>query len=183
LIIEPLGQLRGLDERLLVVARTWGHTPARERTVARFSRLGEHAGIWLAIGAAGAALDRSRRERWERAAGTVAATYALNTAIKLGVRRRRPRLAGLPPLTATPTKFSFPSAHASTSFAAALLYARLGIDAPALYALAGGMSLSRLYLGVHFPSDVLAGTALGAAIGAIAAGDGRRGSADGEGAA
>jgi len=175
-----------LDERLLVAARTWGHTPARERAVARFSRLGEHAGIWLAIGAAGAALDRPRRGRWERAAGTVAATYALNTAIKLVVRRRRPRLAGLHPLTATPTKFSFPSAHASTSFAAALLYARLGIDAPALYALAGGMSLSRLYLGVHFPSDVLAGAALGVAIGAIAAGaagDGRGGWANGGGAA
>ena len=137
--------------------------------MARFSRLGEHAGIWLAIGGAGAALDRPRRERWERAAGTVAATYALNTAIKLVVRRRRPRLAGLHPLTATPTKFSFPSAHASTSFAAALLYARLGIDAPALYALASGLSLSRLYLGVHYPSDVLTGAALGTAIVAIVA--------------
>ena len=175
-----------LDERLLVAARTWGHTPARERAVARFSRLGEHAGIWLAIGAAGAALDRPRRERWERAAGTVAATYALNTALKLVVRRHRPRLARLPPLTATPTKFSFPSAHASTSFAAALLYARLGIDAPVLYALASGLSLSRLYLGVHYPSDVLAGAGFGTAIGAIAAraaGDGRRDWATGGGAA
>jgi undecaprenyl-diphosphatase len=158
-----------LDERLLVAARTWGHTPARERAVARFSRLGEHAAIWLAIGGAGAALDRPRRQRWERAAGTVAATYALNTAIKLVVRRRRPLLAGLPPLTVTPTKFSFPSAHASTSFAAALLYSRLGVDAPALYALASGLSLSRLYLGVHYPSDVLAGAALGTAIAAIVA--------------
>jgi membrane-associated phospholipid phosphatase len=170
-----------VDERLLVGLRTWGHTPSRERAVARFSRLGEHAGIWLAIGAAGAALDRPRRGRWERAAGTVAATYALNTAIKLVVRRRRPRLAGLPPLTATPTKFSFPSAHASTSFAAALLYARLGTDAPALYALASGLSLSRLYLGVHYPSDVLAGAALGTAIAAIVAPRGGRcASASGE---
>jgi undecaprenyl-diphosphatase len=173
-----------VDERLLVAARTWGHTPARERAVARFSRLGEHAGIWLAIGAAGAALDRSRRERWGRAAGTVAATYALNTAIKLVVRRHRPRLAGLPPLTSTPTKFSFPSAHASTSFAGAALYSRLGIDALPLYALASGLSLSRIYLGVHYPSDVIAGAALGEAVAAVAASRGGRcGSAsDGESA-
>jgi membrane-associated phospholipid phosphatase len=163
-----------IDERVLVAARTWGHTPARERAVARFSRLGEHAGVWLAIGAAGAALDRPRRARWERAAGTVAATYALNTAIKLVARRRRPVLAGLPPLTSTPSELSFPSAHASTSFAGALLYSRLGIDALPLYALATGLSLSRIYLGVHYPSDVLAGAALGAAIAAIAAPRGDR---------
>jgi undecaprenyl-diphosphatase len=173
-----------LDERLLIAARTWGHTPARERAVAQFSRLGEHAGVWLAIGAAGAALDRPRRERWERAVGTVTATYALNTAIKLVVRRRRPHLAGLPPLTSTPSGLSFPSAHASTSFAGALLYSRLGIDALPLYALASGLSLSRIYLGVHYPSDVIAGAALGAAIASIAASRGGRcaSASDGESA-
>lgn len=155
-----------LDERLLLAARTRGHTPARERAIARFSRLGEHAGVWLAIGAAGAAADRRRRDRWRAAAATVAATYALNTAIKLVVRRRRPRLAGLPPLTGAPSGLSFPSAHASTSFAGALLYARLGAPAMPLYALAAGLSLSRLYLGVHYPSDVLAGAALGTALAA-----------------
>jgi undecaprenyl-diphosphatase len=173
-----------LDERLLIAARTWGHTPARERAVAQFSRLGEHAGVWLAIGAAGAALDRPGRERWERAVGTVTATYALNTAIKLVVRRRRPHLAGLPPLTSTPSGLSFPSAHASTSFAGALLYSRLGIDALPLYALASGLSLSRIYLGVHYPSDVIAGAALGAAIASIAASRGGRcaSASDGESA-
>jgi membrane-associated phospholipid phosphatase len=163
-----------VDERLLVAARTWGHTPARERAVAQFSRLGEHAGVWLAIGAAGAVLDRPRRGRWERAAGAVAATYALNTVIKLVVRRRRPDLAGLPPLTSTPSGLSFPSAHASTSFAGALLYSRLGIEPLPLYSLATGLSLSRIYLGVHYPSDVVAGAALGATIGAIAAPRGGR---------
>jgi membrane-associated phospholipid phosphatase len=163
-----------VDERLLVVARTWGHTPARERAVSRFSRLGEHAGVWLAIGAAGAVLDRPRRGRWGRAAGTVAATYGLNTVIKLVVRRRRPQLAGLPPLTSTPSELSFPSAHASTSFAGALLYSRLGIAPVPLYALATGLSLSRIYLGVHYPSDVVAGAALGGAIAGIAASRGGR---------
>jgi membrane-associated phospholipid phosphatase len=151
-----------LDERLLRVARTRGHTPAVERAVARFSLLGEHAGAWLALGAFEWAASRGeRRARWRRATETVAITYAANTALKLVVRRVRPRLPGLPPLTSTPTQYSFPSAHSSTSFAAALSYSRAGLPAVPLYALAKCLALSRLYLGVHYPSDILAGVLLG----------------------
>jgi membrane-associated phospholipid phosphatase len=146
-----------LDERILRIARTRCHGAAAERAVERFSRLGEHGAVWLAIGVAGQALDGARRARWRRATAIVAGTYAANLAIKLAIRRRRPSLPGLPALTGTPTRLSFPSAHASTSFAGALAYARLGLPAPPLYALAASLSLSRLYLGVHYPSDVLAG--------------------------
>jgi membrane-associated phospholipid phosphatase len=158
-------QRLNLDERLLLVARTAAHTPSAEREVARFSRLGEHAGVWLAIGVVGQALDARQRRGWRRATVTVAGVYALNTAIKLSVRRQRPHLPGLPQLASTPTQFSFPSAHASTSFAGALCYSRLGLPALPLYTLAVGLSISRLYLGVHFPSDVLAGAMLGTAVG------------------
>ena len=165
----PLQSLYTLDEGLLRVARTGGHgNPRAERTVAGFSRLGEHGGVWLAIGAIGYALDRPRASRWARALGIVAGTYALNTALKLAIRRRRPELPGLPPLTGTPTRLSFPSAHASTSFAAAGVYSQLGLPARWLYALAAGMSASRLYLGVHYPSDILGGAALGIAVGRCA---------------
>lgn len=156
-----------LDERLLRVARTRGHTPQAERAVARFSQLGEHAAVWLAIGALAQAFDGARRRQWRRATATVASTYALNTAIKMVVRRRRPELPGLPALTGTPTRLSFPSAHASTSFAGALAYSRLGVPAVPLYALATSLSLSRLYLGVHYPSDVLAGAVLGTLVGCV----------------
>jgi membrane-associated phospholipid phosphatase len=160
--------LRSLDEQLLRVARTRGHAPAVERAVARFSRAGEHGGVWLAIGLAGQTLDGARRSQWRRAAATVAAASVLNSAIKLLVRRSRPRLADLPPLTGTPTQLSFPSAHASTSFAGALCYSRLGLPPAPLYALAGTLCFSRIYLGVHYPSDVLAGALLGTALGARA---------------
>jgi membrane-associated phospholipid phosphatase len=159
-----ISALASVDEWLLRAARTYGHNPQAERVVARFSRVGEHAAVWLAIGAGGMVLDSGRRERWRGATTKVLATYALNTAIKQVVRRRRPQLAGLGPLTDTPTQLSFPSAHSATSFAGAFAYSQLGLPRTPLYALAVGLALSRLYLGVHYPSDVLAGAALGTAL-------------------
>jgi membrane-associated phospholipid phosphatase len=145
--------------------RTVGHSEGSEAAVARFSLLGEHAAVWLAIGGLGYAVDAGRRPAWARALRVVLGTYALNTLLKLVVRRRRPELEGLPPLIATPTQLSFPSAHASTSFAGARAFSRLGLPAAPLYALAAGLSVSRLFLGVHWPSDVLAGAALGTVAG------------------
>jgi len=122
--------------------------------------------VWLALGGAGIALDGPRRPRWRRAVATVAAAYVANTTIKLIVRRRRPQVEGLPPLARTPTGLSFPSAHATSSFAAARAYSAL-VPAPPLYALAVALALSRLYLGVHYPSDSVAGAALGTAFGQL----------------
>jgi membrane-associated phospholipid phosphatase len=156
-----------LDERLLRVARTRAHTPRAERAVARFSRLGEHGAIWLALGAAGWALDPARRASWGRATATVAGVYLLNIALKQLIRRPPPPQPGLPPLTSTPTQLSFPSAHASTSFAAAHLYGSLRLPARPLYALAAALAASRLYLGVHYPSDILGGALLGTAVAAV----------------
>jgi membrane-associated phospholipid phosphatase len=156
------------DERILRWTRTHGHNPHAEQAVSRFSRIGEHGAVWLALGAAGWTLDPSQRTRWTRAASVVVGTFALNTALKLLVRRPRPELPDLPPLTSTPTRLSFPSAHASTSFAGAHLYTRLGLPAAPLYALASTLAASRLYLGVHYPSDILAGALLGTGIAVVA---------------
>jgi undecaprenyl-diphosphatase len=163
-----LGRLRALDLAGLRFARTFGHGPRRERAVRRFSSLGEHAAVWLAGGLTAAAIDHQRRDRWTRATATVGGAYLGNTLVKLLVRRRRPDLPGLPALAGTPTGLSFPSAHSTSSFAAARLYAPLIGSAAPVYALAGALAYSRLYLGVHYPSDVLAGACLGHAIGSAA---------------
>lgn len=160
-----------LDIKLLRLLRTKGHTPAAERAVARFSSLGEHGALWIAIGAACWVGDSKQRARWRRATGAVLASYLANTAIKLVVRRRRPQLSDLPPLASTPTQLSFPSAHTATSFAGALSYSKLGLPRGPLYALAGATAISRLYLGLHYPSDVLAGAALGTAVAAALSSD------------
>jgi len=122
--------------------------------------------LWYGIGAAGFAVDASRRGRWARSTGVVMGAYVLSTSIKLAIGRKRPLIEDLPHLMATPTGLSFPSSHSSSSFAAARAYSRLLPPAP-LYAAASAMAFSRLYLGVHYPSDIAAGVVLGSIIGTL----------------
>ena len=143
--------------------RTRGHAPVIERAVARFSKLGEHGALWIALSAAGAALDKARRREFRDAGVTVATSFIANQTVKLVVRRGRPDLPGLPPMVHTMSNRSYPSAHATTSVAGARALSPL-LPAPPLYALAAALALSRPYLGVHYPSDTLAGAVLGAAV-------------------
>jgi undecaprenyl-diphosphatase len=151
--------------------RTRGHGPAAERAVLSFTRLGEHGALWFALAGVGAAVDEDSRPLFARAAASIAVAYGVNQLMKLAVRRRRPNLDDLPPLVATGTQISYPSAHASTSFAGArsLAAALPAAAAAPLYVAAAAMALSRPYVGVHYPSDVVAGAALGVAVAELAA--------------
>lgn len=134
--------------------------------MAAYSRTGEHGACWLALGLSGAARSENadRRRAWLRGVRVVAGAYAVNYLVKLVVGRPRPQLPDLPPLTPTVSRLSFPSAHATTSFAACRAFRGLA-PSGALYGAAGLFAVSRPYLGVHYPSDVLAGAVLGTAIG------------------
>jgi len=157
---------------LLLLARTRGHTAASDRAVRAFSRTGEHGACWFALGLAGAAKARitgGDDGAWRAGIKAVATGYAANYAVKLAIRRERPDLPGLPPLSPTVSRLSFPSAHCTTSFAAACVYSHAApAMKPALYATALAFAVSRPYLGVHYPSDVLAGAIMGTVIGALA---------------
>ena len=136
----------------------------------------------LVIAAVGAAADLRRRPRALPLTPLLAAlafwaASLATSALKDVVGRARPTLAepGLHALIAVPGDASFPSGHASTAFAAAGVVAALhpGLRAGVL-SLAALIALSRVYLGVHYPLDVLAGAALGIAIAAVVIGLARR---------
>ena len=153
-----------VDLALYKRVRSLAHKPETVRWVRRYSRLGEHGAVWLVVGVGGAAVDQERRVRGLRATTCVGAAYLISTSIKLAIGRRRPVIEDLPHLMLTPTGLSFPSSHSTSSFAAAQAYGRL-LPRPPLLTAAGAMAFSRLYLGVHYPSDVAAGAALGTVLG------------------
>ena len=156
--------LRALDLALLRLLRTRGHRPSSlERAVLAFSRSGEHGVLWQALCLLGWVFDPPRRGLYRSALGTVVRAYLANIALKYIVRRPRPVLEGLAPLSSTVTGLAYPSAHATTSFAAARVLSR-GLPAGPLYAAAAAMALSRPYAGVHYPSDILAGALFGTAV-------------------
>jgi undecaprenyl-diphosphatase len=91
-----------------------------------------------------------------------AAADGLAGLLKVATGERRPHLAH--PLVTIPHSRSFPSGHAATSFACATVLAWLAPRwAPAFYLLALAIGYSRLYVGVHWPFDVIGGAALGLA--------------------
>jgi membrane-associated phospholipid phosphatase len=158
------------DRRLLILLRTRLRSRRLERAMAGYASAGEYGRIWIAIALAGALADRPRRARWLWAALGVPLTLGMNFCVKLAVRRQRPRLEGIETAASVPASLSFPSAHAATSFAGATLIGSLVPPLrPALYAAAALMAFTRPYLGVHYPSDVLAGAAVGTAIGRVLA--------------
>ena len=155
--------------------RTRGHSPPAERAMKAVAMAGEWGAVWVAIGLAGAALDQPRRGRWLRAAAVAPAAVCANFAVKLAVGRPRPKLRGLSPLGGAPSDLSFPSAHATSSVGAAIAFSRVEPRTRLpLYALAGTICVCRPYLGMHYPSDILAGAALGTIIGGLVPGVGER---------
>lgn len=136
----------------------------RTRALARaLSHAGEHAGTWLAVAAAGAALDRRRRGQWVRAGGAVLVSHAASVVLKRVARRVRPAHADVVVHVGTPSRWSFPSSHAtSTTTAAVVLAPLLGRWTAVLPPL---MAWSRMALGVHYPSDVASGAVLGGLVG------------------
>ena len=127
------------------------------------SVFGEHAAGWIGLGALGAALDPRRRRPWLTAVGGVVGAHGASVVLKRVVRRPRPHDPRIAVHVGTPSRLSFPSSHAtSTTAAAVLLGGLVGRTGVAVTTLVPAMALSRLVLGVHYPTDVLAGSTLGA---------------------
>jgi membrane-associated phospholipid phosphatase len=155
------------DLRLLRAMRTRGHSPALEHGAKLLGKAGNNGAIWFALGAVLAIIDGSNREAWLICALLGPFAIGLNYVIKLIVKRPRPVLEGLPPLGGAPSSLSFPSAHATSAFAVATAMTRVEPLGALAFLLAAALALGRPYLGMHYPSDVLAGALLGIGLGLI----------------
>jgi membrane-associated phospholipid phosphatase len=160
--------LARLDSRLLYEMRTRFHRPAAETVGKWLGRIGEYGAVWIVIGIVMAFVDPDNGEDWVVAGILGPVAIGLNFVVKLIVRRPRPVLEGLPPLGGAPSSLSFPSAHATSSFACATAMTRIAPEAAILFVLAAAIAACRPYLGMHYPSDVLAGAVLGIGLGLIA---------------
>lgn len=153
------------DSRLFVALRTKGHFQPMELMLKLLSQAGNWGLFWAGLAGiiwiAGAATGRGLFIL------TIMFTYptlAVNYIVKVLVGRERPAVDDphLLPLVRVPASKSFPSSHAAMSFAAAAAMTYYyPAFAPVFYLLALVMSWTRVYLGVHYPSDVLAGMGIG----------------------
>jgi undecaprenyl-diphosphatase len=145
-------------ERWAVEHRVWFLDPVAQG----LSYVGRSSLVWLAL-ALVVMLTRRRPAVFLAVAATALLTGLVTALLKEAVDRERP---DVPTLLRQPETGSFPSGHASSSFACATVIAAFvpSWRVP-LYVLAGLIAWSRLYVGAHYPLDLLAGALLGIGVG------------------
>jgi membrane-associated phospholipid phosphatase len=166
----PLARARNFDSRVdELVERI--RSPLLDPVFYGASSAADHGLLWFAIGAARAARSGDPASAVRLAVALGVESALTNGPIKACFRRVRPVEhrpdVDLPYGMHRPITSSFPSGHAVSGFTAAMLLADSPL-APVWFTLAGVVAASRVYVRLHHASDVIAGAAIGVALGAIA---------------
>ena len=148
-------------EMLVRIQDSLFDAPGVQATARLLSHFGEHSLGWISVGAVGALVDKRRRGKWVKLIAASLLSHAASVVIKRVVRRPRPHDDRIAVGVGTPSRLSFPSSHATSTTAALVSLAML---TPSPLPLLGVpiMMLSRMVLGVHYPTDVAAGALVGA---------------------
>jgi undecaprenyl-diphosphatase len=162
----------GAGDRWLLGRAARRRSRALDDVLVTSSAAADHSSLWILIACVLAAAGGRRGQR--AAVGGVAAialaSGTVNGPLKFAIQRRRPTRPHRR-LRRVPRTSSFPSGHSASAFAFGTAVSReLPIVSPLLFALAGTVAFSRVYLRVHYPSDVVLGSAIGALAG-LAAGE------------
>lgn len=175
-LVRVLRQLGDID-RAIYTAIAATPTPDMDVPIRRLSRMADQSRLWLGVAAAIAVFGGpAGRRAAARGLLTVGVSSAVvNLGVKSLYRRRRPDRAGagVPAdrHVHMPSSRSFPSGHSASGFAFA---ESVGHDVPALALplrfLAGAVAYSRVHTGVHYPSDALIGSLIGAGVAEVVAG-------------
>lgn len=161
-----------LDAQILLFIQEALRNPVLTPVITIITTLGNGAMIWIFFSVALLVPEKTRRTGLMSIAALLVSLLINNMILKNLVGRIRPydAIEGLVSLVGIQRDPSFPSGHTGSSFASAwVLFRRLPkrFGIPALI-LAGLIGLSRLYVGVHYPTDVLFGVVSGIGCGCIA---------------
>ncbi|NJQ02856.1 bifunctional phosphatase PAP2/diacylglycerol kinase family protein [Streptomyces zingiberis] len=164
----PLHRWLSEGDRAVFARVAAHHWPAGDRLLPRLTHSANHGLLWFGTAGVLWALGgaRGRRAAARGVASLALASATVNTLGKRSVRRTRPLIDAVPHIRRArrqPTTTSFPSGHSASAAAFAVGVALESRALGTLLApLAGAVAFSRVYTGVHYPSDVVVGAALGA---------------------
>ena len=160
-----LESLLNMDGGVLLFIQEYIRNPILDAILIFITKLGNGGMIWIAATIALLIPKKTRKVGIMSAVALLGSLIINNEIIKNLVKRPRPfvTFTDLQIIIPTPSQYSFPSGHTSSSFAAAAVFYRhlpkkLGISSVVL---AGLIGFSRLYVGVHYPTDVIAGVVMG----------------------
>lgn len=141
-------------------------SPALDSVMVGITLTATHAALWFILAFLMTCSGRYRRVGVAIVVAVVVSYIVVDLVIKPIVGRERPfEVMGIEPIVSAPNSYSFPSGHTASSFAAATVIAVYARKAGALaLAYAGLVGISRMYLLMHWPTDVVAGAAVGVAV-------------------